>query len=260
MSDASLTSNAMARLEPGSAGAHEGGGARASGPQQPAKASDLLEELLEAFPNERITVRDLMGRLERRAIGLLLLILALPVVLPNIPGLSTIFGILILVPAVQMTFGLKKLWLPRKLADLTVEREHLRIAIRGALPILRRIETWVRPRLENLTQPPFTIWLGLQAVICALILILPIPLGNMPPGAVVAMTALALLQRDGILALLTLPMFLVSLALVRLGIAVIITLAQGVPGIMAEFTNWLVSLWDGLVAILVGLAGLLGAG
>jgi hypothetical protein len=221
----------------------------------PPKASELLEELLEAFPNERIRVSELIARLERRAIGLLLLILALPVALPNIPGLSTIFGLLILVPAVQMTFGTKGLWLPKRIANMEVEREHLRIAIRGALPILRRLERYVKPRLQNFTQPPFTVWLGLQAVICGLILILPIPLGNMPPGIVVAATALALLQRDGVLALLTLPIFLVSLAILRVGISVAIVFLKAIPGVLIDTWQWVVGVWDSLVALLSGLTG-----
>ena len=67
--------------------------------QHPPKASALLEELLDAFPGEeQVTVDEIMAKLERRAFGLLLLLLALPNCIPNLPGLSTMIlaGVLIL--------------------------------------------------------------------------------------------------------------------------------------------------------------------
>jgi hypothetical protein len=68
---------------------------------------------------------------------------------------------------------------------------------------LRRVEYLIKPRLPQLTRFPVTILIGFQTLVMALILILPIPAGNWPPGMIVALTALALLQRDGILMLLT---------------------------------------------------------
>ena len=65
-------------------------------------------------------------------------------------------------------------------------------------------------------------WLRL---LMAFILILPIPFANWPPGMTVAITSLALLQRDGVLMLLTIPAAIASVASVyvgtRVGLAVI---------------------------------------
>lgn len=167
--------------------------------------SSLLEDLQGAFPEETVTVRELLDRLEGRSFGLLLLLLALPMCIPNIPGISTIFGVLMVAPALQMIFGNKTVWLPRRICAWQFKREHLQAAIRGALPIVRRIERLVRPRWSFLVRPPVTVLLGVQTLLMAFVLVLPIPLGNWPPGITVAMTALALLQRDGILALLSIP-------------------------------------------------------
>jgi hypothetical protein len=54
----------------------------------------------------------------------------------------------------------------------------------------------------------------------ALVLILPIPFANWPPGMTVAMTSLALLQRDGMLMLFTIPAAIASVASVYLGTTV----------------------------------------
>ncbi len=183
-------------------------------------ASELLEELKDAFPDERITVGELLDRLEGRAFGLLILLLAVPNCIPNIPGISTIFGVLLAAPAFQLIVGSKKLWLPARIRRWSFQREHLRMAIRGAVPALRRIERLVQPRWTWALRPPFTIYLGFQTLFLALVLIMPIFLGNFGPGLTVAATALALLQRDGRLALLTIPMTFFATALAWAGILI----------------------------------------
>lgn len=183
-------------------------------------ASALLQDLMDAFPEEQVTVGDILKRLEGQAFGLLLLVLALPNCIPNIPGLSTIFGVMMVAPAVQLILGRGDLWLPARVRRWSISRHALQMAINGSLPVLKRIERYVAPRWTFLTKPPFTQLLGLQTLFLAFVLILPIPLGNWMPGITVAATALALLQRDGRLAVLSVPLTLVSVALAWAGIRI----------------------------------------
>ncbi|MBU6373465.1 MAG: exopolysaccharide biosynthesis protein [Alphaproteobacteria bacterium] len=182
------------------------------------RASDLLGELADAFPDERVTVGEVLDRLDGRAYGLLLLLLAAPNCIPNIPGISTIFGVMLIAPSIQMIFGRGKLWLPRRMRAWEFQRSHLRMAIHGAVPILKRIERFVQPRWSWAVRPPFTAYLGLQTLYLAFVLILPIPLGNFGPGLVVAATALALLQEDGRLAILTPILTVIASAVAWVGI------------------------------------------
>jgi len=101
-----------------------------------------------------------------------------------------------------------------------VPRSALNSAIHAALPILRRIETFVRPRWLVFIRPPAEQWLGFQTLVMALVLLLPIPGGNWPPGITVAATGLALAQRDGRLALITAPLAAISVAIAWLGFKV----------------------------------------
>lgn len=176
----------------------------------PERASDLLEDLLDAFPHETVSVGEVLERLEGRAFGLLLLLLALPNCIPNIPGLSTIFGVMMIAPAVQLILGRGALWLPQRVRAWSFSRDILRSTIKAAVPWLRRIERYISPRMAFVVAPPMTNYLGFQTLIMALILILPIWGGNWPPGMTVAATALALIQRDGRLALLSIPMAIAS--------------------------------------------------
>jgi len=186
-------------------------------PVEGRSASALLDDLVEAFPQEKTSVGALLDQLDSRAYGVLLLVLALPMCIPNVPGISTVFGVLMMLPAVQMVMGSRRLWVPQRVRRWEIESAQLRRTLRAAIPTLRRVEYLIKPRWSRLTRFPLTILVGLQTLLMAFILILPIPFANWPPGMTVAMTALALLQRDGVLMLLTIPAAIASIASVYLG-------------------------------------------
>ncbi|MBY0563363.1 MAG: exopolysaccharide biosynthesis protein [Hyphomonadaceae bacterium] len=173
-------------------------------PKSPGRAaSALLDDLAASFPGDTISVGELLDQLDARANGVVLLVLALPMCIPNVPGISTIFGVLMLAPALQLVLGQRRMWVPKRVRDWRVDCNTLRRTFAAATPTLRRVEYLIKPRLSELTRFPATIYVGLQTLLMALVLILPIPFGNWPPGITVALTALALLQRDGLLMLLT---------------------------------------------------------
>lgn len=180
-------------------------------PPLPPKTSQLLADLRDAFPgDEPISVRDVLKRLEGRGFGLLLLLLALPNCIPNLPGVSTVFGVLLVAPAIQMIFGAGSPWIPKQIADMKAAPETFRKAIDWAMPMLVRIEKLVQPRLQFLTEKPATIWFGIQILILAGLLSLPIPGVNMIPSFGIAFYAIALLQRDGLFAIVSFGLFVVS--------------------------------------------------
>lgn len=166
-------------------------------------ASAVLDDLAAAFPGDTVSVGELLDQLDARANGVVLLVLALPMCIPNVPGISTIFGVLMIAPALQLVLGQRRMWVPKRVREWRVDCNALRRTFAAATPTLRRVEYLIRPRLSELTRFPATIYVGLQTLLMALVLILPIPFGNWPPGITVALTALALLQRDGLLMLLT---------------------------------------------------------
>jgi hypothetical protein len=198
---------------------------RPASPETKVSTSALLMHLAQAEGEERVSVGEIVSRLGDRAPGLLLLMLALPMCIPNVPGISTIFGLLMLAPAIQLMLAREQLWLPNGVRAWTVPRAALSGALRRATPTLRKIERLIGTRWTMFVLPPAEQLLGLQTVLMALVLMLPIPGGNWPPGITVAATGLALAQRDGRLALLTVPMAAVSVAIAwigfRLGLAVI---------------------------------------
>jgi hypothetical protein len=206
-------------------------------PEQGRSASELLEDLADAFPGEKTSVGALLDQLDSRAHGVLLLVVALPMCIPNIPGISTIFGVLMMLPALQLVMGSRRLWVPNRVRHWEIECAPLRRTLHAAIPPLKRVEYLIKPRWSRLTRFPVTILVGLQTLLMAFILILPIPFANWPPGMTVAITSLALLQRDGLLMLLTIPAAIASVASVylgtRFGLAIINNIVEWVQNLIA---------------------------
>lgn len=183
------------------------------------KTSQTLQELHDSFADdEPILLKEVLKRLDGRAFGILLFALAVPNCIPNIPGISTIFGALLIAPALQMIFGAGQVWLPRQVREMQIQPISLRTGIEKSIPILQKMEKLFQPRLEFLTTKPFTIILGIEVFILSLILLLPIPFANMLPGFAIAFMALGLLQKDGLLIILSNLLFLISLIIAPIGI------------------------------------------
>lgn len=163
-----------------------------------------LAEVIEGFGEDErptLTVGEMLDAFDSRAFGAMLLVFGLLNTLPLPPGSSTILSLPILFLAPQIAMGADHPWLPRKLTEKPLKRDDMRGLFRRLAPIVRSMELITRPRLRPMFAPVGERAIGVVCTLLALVLVLPIPLGNLAPGATVAILALALLQRDGILAL-----------------------------------------------------------
>lgn len=157
----------------------------------------MLRALADDASRERITVGDLLQALGDRAIGALLFIFAVPNVLPVPPGTSSVLGAPLVFLAAQLTFGMRP-WLPGIISRRSMCRADFDKMVSRVIPWLERTEKLLRPRYSALALPPFEYAVGLICLVLAVVLVLPIPLGNMLPALAISLLALGLLERDGI--------------------------------------------------------------
>jgi len=162
--------------------------------------SDILKALAD-HEEPQISVAQMVERFGGRALGGLLLIFGLACSLPLPPGGTTIFGAPLLLLAPQLVIGARHPWLPAKVRRGSVATADLKKGLPRILPWVRRVEAVSRPRFAFLFGGVGERVIGVTCTLLAAILILPIPLGNMLPAAAVSVLSLALIQRDGLLAL-----------------------------------------------------------
>lgn len=173
--------------------------ARTSPQVAPECLSDLLERRASIIAHDRISVADMMDLFEERSMGGMLLLLSLPMALPiPVPGLSVPFGASMMIVAAQLAVGRRHAWLPRILARRPLDTIAFRKLIEHVIPLLRRLERFVRPRGKWLAGKWVSLPVGLVCLVLALIITLPIPLGHVVPGTAISLLSLGLLERDGV--------------------------------------------------------------
>ena len=161
------------------------------------RLSDILTEIGTDPARTSLSVADIMEATGARAIGALILLFAAPNVLPTPPGTSSILGMPLVYLTAQLMLG-RLPWLPKFISERSIYRADFIGMMDRAAPILARAEKLLKPRFSLLISAPAERVVGTICFILAMILLLPIPLGNMLPALAICLFAFGILEKDGL--------------------------------------------------------------
>jgi hypothetical protein len=176
-------------------------------PQNLQQLFDCIDQAAEE--NGRVSWSAIMDEVGRRSFGPLLLLGGLTVLAPiigDLPGVPTLIGMVVLLIAVQLLLGRHNFWLPGFMLNRSVPKDKLHKALTCLKKPARFIDKLLSPRLAVLTRGPMV---RVIAVVC-LGIALAMPVMEIVPFSAnlagIALTAfgLALIARDGLLALIAL--------------------------------------------------------
>lgn len=184
-----------------------------SGDDETFSLSAKLGQIAGRVDRDRIYIRDLLLELDQRAIAAMLFVFAVPNTIPVPPGVSGVLGAPLLFLAAQLMLG-RSPWLPAIIADRSFVRADFARILAKVGPWLEKAERLMRPRFSILTKPPAEYLVGALTLILAIVLFLPIPLGNMLPAIAICILALGLVQQDGLWVLAGAVTGIVSLVIV----------------------------------------------
>jgi hypothetical protein len=170
--------------------------------------SEVLEKLVSKAPDGPVDLDWLLGRLDKRSFGLLLLLLGLLVI---VPGVASIASLMVLFLSVEMLLGRSRPAFPQFLAKRPFDFERFKRLTVRVQPVLRAIENLSRPRWR-LPHAVAGRLVGALVFLLALSAIWPLPLVNIIPGVIIALVAIAYLQDDGLLLAVAAAAALLSLA------------------------------------------------
>ena len=161
---------------------------------------------------ERVSIGELFDRLGPEGLGLALLLLTLPTLIP-IPGpVGMTFGMIIAFVSLQVMVGARSLWLPPVLRRRTLPGAALRGMIAQALPWLACAERWLEEGpLSALADRRARVALAFPLLFLAVAIMLPIPFGNVAPALALIAFSLGIMARDGAAILIALIMGLAAL-------------------------------------------------
>jgi len=168
-----------------------------------------LARMLDRAEGPRVSIGWLVEELGQRSFGLTLFVMA---VIAFVPGASTIVGLLVAWPAIQMMLGHEAAVLPSLVARREIEVGRLAPIIGMVAPRLAWVERLIRPRWP----PPFHATKRLTGIVMLLLgltMVWPFPFSHVVPALVIMLLALAYLEEDGVALLIALAAALVSLTI-----------------------------------------------
>lgn len=170
-------------------------------PANPRKLSDEFAMILREFEVENVTLREVLVLLQGRGFVLLIMLLALPFTTPlPLPGVSTPFGLIIVIIGTRLACGAKP-WLPARLLDTRLPPKLFTRVFAVTRRVMVVFERLLRPRLLVVSRSSRMQQLhSVPIVICGALLLLPLPVpfSNAIPAWSILLLAAGLLERDGI--------------------------------------------------------------
>nr|QIQ10872.1 hypothetical protein OJOKFFHK_00015 [uncultured bacterium] len=177
--------------------------------------AESLHLLLKEAQGSDVSVGLIINNLAGRGLAALLVLFVLPFCQPiQIPGLSTIFGIVLFFIGLRIAFGHQS-WMPRQILERKVSYEILEKISTIAIKITNKLRFLTSTRMVYLVQNPILhIAHGIAIAILAFLLALPlpIPLTNLFAAYPILAFGLALLEDDGVMIIVAYVLFFICLA------------------------------------------------
>lgn len=173
-----------------------------------------LEQLLDSIrkidhDHDPVKLEAILQAVGRRSFGPIILVTGLITLAPligDIPGVPTLMALLVLLTAGQLLLGRNTFWLPEFMLQRSVSRDRLHRVLDWLEKPVRLVDRFLRPRLEAITHGYGVLIIAVACVCIALTMpaleFIPFS-ANLAGGALTAF-GLALIARDGYLAVLAL--------------------------------------------------------
>ena len=159
----------------------------------------LLEHIAGTAPNEGAALGDILEQLDERAFGAMLFLLAMPCAIPLLYGVPQVVALPMLFLTGQILIGRSQPWLPERFSTRRMSAENLSRAAKIARKWFGWTEWFVSPRLTFLTSRYMRPLIGVFLTAFTASILVPLPLTNSVPAMAVAVVAVGLMARDGIL-------------------------------------------------------------
>ena len=162
------------------------------------KLSTILAEQKQADGSLKLTFNQLQNLLQDQGMGIWIVLLALPSALP-VPafGYSTPFGLVLAYLSFRLVQGRTQFAVPKKWGNkmLTFPAKIMTQAIR----FLKLMEHFIHPQrfaaANRFFKRPVV---GINMLLLAIIMVLPIPLTNSAPALLILLFGLGLMEEDGL--------------------------------------------------------------
>lgn len=167
----------------------------------------IIDDLDGLSDGGEVSVGDLVDRMQDRPVGVLLAIIGLFALIPfigGLPGAPVVLALLTLGVVAQSQIQSAGIWLPDAIRRRSFDADRLGKGLKHARPWASRIDRLTGRRLTALADSSVARRVILGIVVCLAVAMVPlglIPAGIAPAALAILVFGLALMARDGLLAL-----------------------------------------------------------
>jgi len=164
--------------------------------------SRALSEAARSLTGETASVRELLALIGEQGMLMFCIFLTIPFLVPvSIPGVSTVFGLLVILIGYGVALN-RMPWLPDRLLDRRFPGAKLVPALEQGARLLARLERFLHPRWSVFVRSPFANrWNGWMIALAGVLLMAPfglVPFSNTLPALAALFLAAGMLEQDGL--------------------------------------------------------------
>lgn len=170
------------------------------------KISELLSKVFHKRHDgegDYLTIDEIMRLLHERGFGMMIVLFALPNLFPGfLPPIPTLFAVPLCFFSTQMIIGFDSPRLPGIIARRHIKRASLQKAITKSMPIMKRLESIIRPRMEYLVTDRSERYIGIFMLAFSISVAIPLPMTNFWPSVALLLMGIGLMSKDGLAVLI----------------------------------------------------------
>jgi hypothetical protein len=200
---------------------------------EPLSQARRLRAAAQAIGDEPLSLQQLFKLHGRGGAGGLLVVLAIPCLLP-VPGTGSLMSVGLFALAWMIWRYFPRVVMPRRVGRFSLPAPMARRALNALAWMYEQAARWLRPRMGWWVQSRHRVWLAPLVALMAGVIFLPIPLGNIVPAVVLLLIGLGLVFEDG----------LALLSGTVLGVALLVGIAALFGGLLEGLPAW----WSALRA------------
>ena len=162
----------------------------------------LSQKIQPLLKTQAITLNRVLQQVGASGFGVIIALTALPSALPlPAPGYSVPFGLTLVILALQVLLGRTTPWLPARVKQQSINLVFYQKKSQRIIKFIQFFEYFIHPRWNFMFGAQNRL-LALALIMCGLLMCIPIPGTNTIPALGAFSLGLAMIEKDGLLAMI----------------------------------------------------------
>lgn len=167
------------------------------------RLTEIIQSISHEADEHQVDIGEILVSFAKQGFGILLVLPCVLLIIPPIgaiPGVPFLLGLYISILSIQLIFGVRQPWVPRKIMSVKIKTSLLKKSIEGILPLTRKIDAYTKQRLQILFTFPMVNLVGFLCLCPSVTMMIIgfIPFLPLMVGVIVLFFGIGLAVGDGL--------------------------------------------------------------